>query len=150
MNPKDQIGQGTKAPMFSNLALPVLGEVSVVALSGARKYGRHNWRRDQVFASTYVDAAMRHMVDWWEGLNNDAESGVSHLSHAICSLMILRDAEMRRQMIDDRPPATFGTVSQANRHAARVIEKLSDPKPPILRGEGPDVDVFDPELDRFD
>lgn len=103
MNPKDRVG-ATKPPM-SFLPCPVLLEVGTVAALGASKYGGHNWRTLAIRASAYYDAAMRHLMQWWEGENNDSESGASHIAHAITGLMILRDAQMQGACLDDRPPS---------------------------------------------
>lgn len=101
MNPKDAIGS-TKPPLTC-LPLPPLFEVGVVAKLGAEKYGRHNWRDIPVRASAYIDAAFRHLAQWWEGEDFDAESSMSHLAHAVASLLILRDAQMCGTCEDDRP-----------------------------------------------
>lgn len=101
-NPKDAVG--TKKPPYSTLSATVLQEVGVGMLEGARKYGRHNYRVAGVRASVYYDATMRHMGYWWEGEDIDPDSGLSHVTKAICSLFVLRDAMIQQKMIDDRPP----------------------------------------------
>lgn len=102
-NPKDAVGV-RKWRQFTTVSQLVLAEVGVGMLEGARKYGRHNYRVAGVRASVYVDAAMGHMMQWWEGEDIDADSGLSHITKAICSLFVLRDAMIQDMLTDDRPP----------------------------------------------
>lgn len=55
---------------------------------GAEKYGRHNFREgfDNV---RLLAAAMRHIVAYNDGEDNDLESGLSHLNHAKACLGML-------------------------------------------------------------
>ena len=101
-NPKDAVGI-RKAPM-STVSCLVLQELGVAMLEGARKYGRHNYRVSGVRASVYKDAAKRHIDAWWEGQDIDPGSGLSHVTKAIASLVVLRDAMINNKLIDDRPP----------------------------------------------
>lgn len=78
---------------------------SLVMELGARKYGAFNWRDSDVTASVYVAAARRHLLRWFDGQDDDPESGVSHLAHARACLGILLDALATGHLIDDRPPA---------------------------------------------
>src|ERR1700761_3416714 len=80
-NPKDAVGTG-KVPV-STVSAPVIAEVGLAMLEGARKYGRHNYRAIGVRASVYYDAAQRHLMAWWEGQDIDPASGLSHVSKAI-------------------------------------------------------------------
>lgn len=74
----------------------------VLAL-GARKYGVYNWREsDGVKASTYTAAIMRHLTQFMDGEDVDAESGESHLAHIQATCCILQDAERVGKLIDDR------------------------------------------------
>lgn len=123
-NPKDSIGI-KKAPL-SCCSMPVFHEVGFVMLSGARKYGRHNYRSVGVRASVYFDAAMRHLSSWFEGEDLDPESGVSHLVHVMSCMMVLRDAQIRGKMTDDRPPGTSEFIRKLNEKAKEIIESTSD------------------------
>lgn len=103
-NPKDLIGR-TK-PGLSCVPCAPLFEAGRVLRHGADKYGRHNWRDLAISSSVYYDAALRHLMAWWEGEDLDPESGHPHLAHAIAGLMVLRDAQIQGKCRDDRPPAT--------------------------------------------
>lgn len=100
-NPKDAIGI-KKAPMSTVSAL-VLAEVGVAMLEGAAKYGRHNYRAVGVRSSVYYDATRRHLDKWWEGEDLDPDSSLSHITKAITSLVVLRDAMIQGKLEDDRP-----------------------------------------------
>ena len=73
---------------------------------GAVKYGKHNWRVEGVRASIYYDATLRHLLSWFDGEDVDPDSGVHHVSKAIASLMVLRDAMIQNNCVDDRPPSS--------------------------------------------
>ncbi len=100
-NPKDRIGV-LKPPLH---LIPPAAEIleSIVFALGAKKYGEFNWRTADVKASIYVAAARRHLLQWFDGQDEDAESGVSHLAHARACLGILLDAGATGNLVDDRP-----------------------------------------------
>tara|TARA_R110000850_G_scaffold6589_3_gene25430 strand:- start:5436 stop:6215 length:780 start_codon:yes stop_codon:yes gene_type:complete len=102
-NPKDAIGTA-KWRQFMVVPRQVLWEVGVGMLEGALKYGRHNYRGAGVRASVYCDAALGHIEQFIEGEDIDEDSGLSHITKAICSLVVLRDAMMNDFYTDDRPP----------------------------------------------
>jgi len=130
-NPKDRIGRD-KAPM-STVPANVLIEVGTAMMEGALKYGRHNFRAADVRASVYYDAGLRHLMAWWEGENNDPDSGVSHLTKAIAGLVVLRDAMMNDRLNDDRPPKLrplLDWMGDNNARARRLVRLHPEPKPP--------------------
>jgi len=127
-NPKDAIGI-KKAPM-SVLPQNVLAEVGLALLEGALKYGRHNYRSAGVRASVYFDALHRHTAAFWEGEDTDPDSGLSHVTKAIATLVVLRDSMLRGNWTDDRPPACEpGWQRALNELAAALIEKYPNPVP---------------------
>ena len=126
-NPKDIVGT-SKAPM-STVSAPVIAEIGVAMLEGACKYGRHNYRAVGVRASVYYDATMRHLMDWWEGQDIDPDSGMSHVTKSITSLVVLRDAMIQNMVTDDRPPSSQDFYVELNKKAAAIIEKYKDKSP---------------------
>lgn len=102
-NPKSAHGV-KKAPTLSVIpASAILVEGQVMAL-GAAKYGKMNWRTGTgISASVYIDALIRHAMDWNAGIDNDPESLVSHLGHIRACAGILIDAQENGFLIDDRP-----------------------------------------------
>jgi len=132
-NPKDAVGTG-KVP-FSTVPAPVMAEVGLGMLEGARKYGRHNYRAIGVRASVYYDAAMRHLTGWWEGQDIDPDSGLSHITKALASLVVLRDAMMNSKWSDDRPPRVVDPnwIAGMNKVAAEIIARYPEPKEPYTQ-----------------
>lgn len=132
-NPKDAVG--ISKPPLSTVPGPVLMEVGVAMLEGALKYGRHNYRSAGVRSSVYFDAAMRHLLRWWEGEDIDPDSGLSHIVKAIATLFVLRDAQMIGKIaFDDRPPPS--DQSWFKQLEARVVDLLArypHPVPPFTR-----------------
>ena len=126
-NPKDMVGT-RKAPM-STVPANVLAEVGVAMLEGACKYGRSNYRVAGVRSSVYYDAVMRHLFSWWEGEDIDPDSGMSHITKAITSLVVLRDAMIQDMATDDRPPRSKKFYEELNAKAAAVIDKYADRSP---------------------
>lgn len=121
-NPKDSVGI-KKAPL-STVSAPVLMEVGVAMLEGARKYGRHNYRTTGVLASVYYDATIRHLMSWWEGEDLDSDSDLSHITKAIASLTVLRDSMIKGNWNDDRPPVVDKDwMKKLNQAAEKVIDK---------------------------
>lgn len=124
-NPKDAVGT-KKAPM-STVSAPVMMAVGLAMLEGSRKYGRHNYRISGVRASVYYDAAMRHLMAWWEGEDCDSDSGLSHVIKAIACLTVLADADMNGKVLDDRPPKSIGGwMQKMNIGAEEIIERYPD------------------------
>jgi hypothetical protein len=126
-NPKDVIGT-SKAPM-STVSAAVLAEVGVAMLEGACKYGRHNYRAAGVRASVYYDATLRHLMAWWEGEDWDPDSGMSHVTKAITSLVVLRDAMIQGMVEDDRAPVSAEFYPSLNAMAAAIVERHADKAP---------------------
>lgn len=120
-NPKDAVGVA-KAPL-STVPANVLAELGVAMLEGALKYGRHNYRQAGVRASVYYDALMRHIMAWWEGEDIDPDSGLPHIVKAIATLVVLRDADFRGMLEDDRPPRTEPFYPALNRCVEQLKER---------------------------
>ena len=132
-NPKDAVGSTKVALQY--LPLQVLMEASLALTEGGMKYGRHNYRVAGVRASIYFDATMRHMFSWFEGEDIDPDSGLSHVTKAISSLMVLRDAMMNDMWSDDRPPSVkdLNFIRNMNEASKQLISKFPEPVPPFTR-----------------
>lgn len=120
-NPKDAIGV-RKWRTFTTVPMTVMSEVGVAMLEGAAKYGRHNYRVAGVRASVYADAAVGHVMQWWEGEDIDACSNLSHITKAIASLVVLRDAMIQDMLTDDRPPKA--NLDRVRDNLQEVVDKL--------------------------
>lgn len=104
---KDKEGK----PRLELLPPDVLRLAAKVFGYGANKYAREgspgewNWTRGTDWGDHY-GALQRHLNSWWEGEDNDPESGHSHLGHALCCLMMLTGQVLRGVGHDDRCKVT--------------------------------------------
>lgn len=127
-NPKDSVGI-RKVP-YSTLPQEVIAEAGLGMLEGALKYGRHNYRVIGVRASVYYDAIMRHINAWWEGEDVDPESGLNHITKLLTSAIVIRDAMINENWVDDRPPKLKDSwIADLNKKAAEIIDKYPNPVP---------------------
>jgi len=100
-NPKE--APGSVKPGISYIPPSAILLESMVMKGGAEKYGKFNWNKDPVKASTYYDAAFRHLASYYAGEELDPESGLPHLAHVRACMAILIDAQLNGKLIDDRP-----------------------------------------------
>ena len=70
------------------LSISALEGLADVLTYGAAKYNDRNWERGMNFSRVYA-AVLRHLFAWWKGEDIDSESGLSHVDHALCGVMIL-------------------------------------------------------------
>ena len=77
--------------------LPPLALEAVVEVLtfGAQKYDRDNWQVVPESKRRYYDALNRHIWAWKRGEQFDPESGLHHLSHAMCCLMFLYEHDVK-------------------------------------------------------
>lgn len=124
-NPKKAIG--TKKAPISYVPAPVLMEVGIAMMEGGIKYGPHNFRETKIDASDYYNAAIRHLMQWWEGEDIDPDSGLSHITKAIASLVVLRDSMLFGSYNDDRPPPYDPSwITKLNEMTEKMREKTCD------------------------
>lgn len=126
-NPKDIVGI-RKAPM-STVSGPVIAELGVAMLEGAAKYGRHNYRVVGVRSSVYYDALFRHIQAWWEGEDIDPDSGMHHVTKAIATLVVLRDAMIQGKCEDDRPPPSVEFFARLNKLSGEILDRHAGKNP---------------------
>ena len=80
-----------------------LWAVGEVLTYGANKYAAGNWARGEgISHSRLIGAAMRHIIAFHSGENDDPESGLPHLAHASCMLAFLIASRSRGCSFDDR------------------------------------------------
>ena len=101
-NPKTRFG--VAKPPLALIPAPAMLQMAEAFRDGAAKYGAANWRKDPVSASTYVNAALRHIVAWYDGEEVAPDSKVHHLGHAAACLAIILDAQLCGTLLNDRPP----------------------------------------------
>jgi len=81
-----------KLDLLSPIAMEDLGKVLT---HGAKKYGPNNWRKGILF-SRLIAAAKRHLLKFEQGKDIDSESGLNHLAHSMCNLMMLLEMTKKR------------------------------------------------------
>lgn len=92
-------------PRWELVAYDAVEGVAKVLTFGANKYTARNWEKGIAYGRVF-GAIMRHMWKWWHGEDTDAETGLSHLDHAMCEIMFLSAYEKRGKngtAQDDRP-----------------------------------------------
>lgn len=128
-NPKDAVGV-TKSPL-SVLPMQVVYEAALGMYEGALKYGAFNYRVAGVRASVYYDAVNRHLNQWFEGQDTDEDSGLNHITKAITTLMVMRDAMLNDKFNDDRPPKVLDQnwMKNYNEKVKQLQVKYPNPIP---------------------
>lgn len=122
-NPKDLIG--SMKVSLTKIPPVALAHTAEAMMDGAKKYGPYNWREHAVQADTYVDAALRHLLAWWDGERTASDSHVHHLGHAAACCAILMDAEAYGGLSDNRP-AKRGAFLALTKAIQQRLEKRND------------------------
>lgn len=99
-------------PRWDLLAYDVLNEVAKGMSLGVEKHGARDWEQGVQY-NDYFAAAMRHLAAWEQGESMD-ESGLNHLAHAMCDIMIIFASELRGMGVDDRPKANKPGIGDVN------------------------------------
>lgn len=69
---------------------------------GAKKYADRNWEKGIPYMDSYA-AAMRHLLQWASGVDEDEESGLQHLEQAALNLLMIATQTRRgRDELDNR------------------------------------------------
>lgn len=80
----------------------VLEALAGVLTYGCNKYEERNWEGGIKYSKIY-GSLLRHMMEWWKGIDIDPESSLPHLHHAICNLAFLITYDARKmEGLDDR------------------------------------------------
>ena len=100
-------------PPLSILPREALEEVARVMDFGAKKYSMHNWRNGGKNASSHslMDSALRHMYAYLDGEDEDSESKLHHIGHAMCNMAFLLTHYKKGTLLDDRHSPTNDTLS---------------------------------------
>lgn len=91
----------TGKPRMSLVPQAATREIAKVMTFGAKKYGPHNWKRGFDW-SRLLDAALRHLNSFAQKEDLDDETGLSHLAHAGCEVMMLLESVLKGLGTDDR------------------------------------------------
>ena len=90
-------------PDMSLIPLCTLEDEAKVWAYGKQKYAAWNWAKGMDW-SVPLACALRHIAKWQAGEENDEESGLPHLAHAMCNLRMLTLYAKTYPEGDDRPP----------------------------------------------
>lgn len=98
---KTGVKHDQEKPDMSLLSSVALRKVAEVMTFGKKKYSAHNWRGGIAY-SRLIAACLRHITAYNGGEDKDPETGLSHLAHASCCLMMLLEFEETQPTLDDR------------------------------------------------
>ncbi len=109
-NPKHVEAQKLGKLDYSAIPWPVIRRLANAMNEGATKYGRFNFREDEITARTYISAISRHLFGdpstgsegWVNGEDIDPDSGEHHLVKVMACCMLVVDALEHDKLIDDR------------------------------------------------
>jgi hypothetical protein len=74
-----------------------LTKVGEIGTAGAKKYSRSGWLQVPNALSRYSSAMWRHIFQFKEGQDYDAESGQLHLAHAAWNALAVLELYLRQQ-----------------------------------------------------
>lgn len=100
-DPKTGGQKGSKPERFDLIPVEPLRNLARVFAVGAKKYADHNYRKGYQWSLSYA-ALMRHATAFWNGEDNDPETGLPHLAHACWHTMALMCFMQEHPDGDDR------------------------------------------------
>jgi len=89
-------------PDLSLIPLCTLEDEARVWMYGKQKYAAWNWAKGMDW-SIPLACALRHLAAWQRGEENDPESGLPHIAHAMCNLRMITLYSKTYPEGDDRP-----------------------------------------------
>lgn len=101
-NREQRAKRDTGKPRLDLIPWPAVLGVARVMEHGLRKYEPHSWRFGTLEDTRLVAAAMRHLIAWLGGADQDAESGLPHLDHASANVLMLSSRIALGVRVDDR------------------------------------------------
>ncbi len=102
--------KGVKSARFDLIPYDALWQVALVFGKGAEKYAERNWERGYEWSKS-LGAMQRHLALFWQGQDEDEETGLPHIAHAAWHALVLLAFYVRLTGEDDRPisdPDGFG------------------------------------------
>lgn len=91
----------TGKPDLSLVPLVAIEQIAKALMYGEKKYGRYNYLKG-FDSNRLIAASLRHVTAWNSGEDNDPESGLSHLAHALAGLSMLLDCQRVGTLTDGR------------------------------------------------
>ncbi len=93
--------KGTKQARFDLIPAGPLWELAELYGAGAKKYSDHNWRKGYEWSKSFA-ALMRHAWLFWNGQNNDVETGRHHMASVVFHAFALIEYGRTHPEFDDR------------------------------------------------
>ena len=100
-----------KAPL-AHLPWAAIVELAMVQAYGHKKYKDFNNYRKGLEVSRNLSCALRHIQEYMEGSDKDAESGINPLAHALCRIAFVLQNIHDNTAIDDRYKGVTTNVSE--------------------------------------
>jgi hypothetical protein len=153
MSTDHKIAAAARKPSLGLIPIKALYGMARVFGYGASKYAPGNFllaTLDDGAGERYVSAALRHLADL-QGLDGlysaeslaaiDAESGLPHLDHALCGLLMLRAILIKEHALCADPGAGNGRqdILRARESLATVLRDVVD----AWDGDEPELSVED-------
>jgi hypothetical protein len=91
---------------YDLIPLSTLKSAADVFEYGTEKYAPWNWAKGMEWTVPYA-CLLRHLDAWFRGEDNDPESGLPHIGHALCNLIMLAHYRDVYQEGDNRPKNIF-------------------------------------------
>lgn len=104
VNPKEGAALRDEKPPLDLIERTFVEGVARAMLSGAKKYGKMNYRTIPIYASTYTAAALRHAFALASGEDIDPDSGLSHWDMLGANVCVIKGAMDAGTYVDDRGP----------------------------------------------
>ncbi len=101
-NPDTGGRKGQKLARFDLIPPRALEELAKHFGRGALKYADRNWELGVNWSLNFA-AMQRHLWAWWDGENDDPETGSSHITAAMWHCAALLEYEVTHPELDDRP-----------------------------------------------
>lgn len=94
--------KGRKPQAFDLVPWDAVAEIAEVYHYGKQKYEARNWERGYEWSASFA-ALMRHLTAFWQGEDNDPETGLSHMAHAGFHVLALLRFQRKHPELNDRP-----------------------------------------------
>lgn len=124
--------KGVKPARFDLVPIGPLTQVAQLYAKGAEKYDDHNWRLGYEWSKSYA-ALMRHATQFWNGENNDAETGLPHMTSVIFHAMALLEFMERFPDFDDRYVRPLDEEERERCLGAEFEDVVEDPQSLLQR-----------------
>lgn len=103
--------KGVKAARHDLVPGFPIHKLSEVFGFGTKKYADRNWEMGYDWGKSY-SAAMRHLLAFWNGEDNDPESGLPHLAHVMWHMAVLMEFQRNGLGTDTRSKLSANLESE--------------------------------------